>query len=638
MDETVAYPKDIQALRPLGLHYFRVPRKRWELMLTRVRQMGADAVSTLVPWSWHELRDNVFDLTGITHPTRDVPDFLETCQAMGFPVILRVSPYVGAGLLWGGVPGWLIREHPEIRALGSNSQPRCDPASGSTFPSAEHPTFLKYLERWYQELSSALASGGWPDGPVVALRVDHPGPDESEPPADGVPAHWDYNPHVIQVQWPIWLRQKYDGIDALNAAWQTNYHSVSDAEFPRQLASSENSPHPPTEDLRMDDATNFVAYAAAHAVETYTRLLREAGWTGPIVTDADALASMGLPHAVQVDPDPPQVGAGIRWAMDAPVRVDGSPRRRFWAMKAALLEMEEGVKPIEGGTLVTAPESHRFRLPRPASDYVVHRLLLDGGLVEATSRKRGDMLLLDYLAADELGDTDMVIILDDPSAPLTGFLREYLASLLMGRAHTLRTAGAMCQAVIEAFSEPTPPPGSQETQPPASSTEDLQAAERSLEEAQRAAQRAAASLGRLERLASAVRGELAPTASTLPNLSAFSPQELERLTPIRDACAHVAPILAEAARSLSVLCQTGETSGEGLTLELYRIAFDAAQDTTREAEPALADALARLRTDLVSGALPLVAWTLQDWLTRTCKAWPQLHNPRRGQSGGHAKM
>jgi hypothetical protein len=110
----------------------------------------------------------------------------------------------------------------------------------------------------------------------------------------------------------------------------------------------------------------------------------------------------------------------------------------------------------------------------------------------------------------------------------------------------------------------------------------------------------------------------------LPDLSAFSPQELERLTPIRDACTQVAPMLVEAARSLSVLCQTGETSGEGLTLELYRIAFDAAQHTTREAEPALADALARLRTDLAAGALSPVAWTLQDWLTRTLQSLAAL--------------
>jgi hypothetical protein len=612
MDETVANPLDIKALRLLELHYFRVPRERWELMLTRARQMGADAISTVVPWSWHELREDVFDLTGITHPTRDVTDFLETCQAIGLAVIPRVGPYLDAGLLGGGLPGWLIREHPEIRALGPDSRPRRDPASGAAFPSAEHPTFLKYLERWYQELGAALGSWAWPDGPVVALRVDHPGlPEKPGAPADEVDAHWDYNPHVAEVQWPVWLRQHYDGTDALNAAWGTDYHSISDAEFPRQ-------PGVPPASQQVDDAVRFVGYATAHVIETYTRLLREAGWTLPIAADPDAARQgMDLAHVAQVDPEPPQVGAGIRWATNAPVRADGSPRHRFWAVKAATLEMEEGVKPIEGGTLVTAADSRRFRLARPESDYGVYRLLLDGMLLEAAGRKRGDMLLLDYVAVDELGVTDLYMVLDDPSAPLTGFLRDYTGSLLMARAHTLRRAGTMCQAVVEAFSGTPSPSGEGDiVEPLGPSPEDLQAAERSLEEARRAAQRAAASLGRLERLAGEVRGEGVPTAPTFPYLSAFSPQELERLSPARDACAEAGPVLAEAAEVIQAACQQRDSESEDLTVQAYQAAFEEAQAATKEAEAALGEALIRLRADLASDALPPVAWTLQDWLTR----------------------
>jgi hypothetical protein len=616
MDETVAKPRDINALRPLELHYFRVPRERWELMLARARQMGADAVSTSVPWLWHEPRDDAFDLTGITHPARDVTDFLETCQVMGLAVMLRVGPYCGAGLLGGGLPGWLIREHPEIRALGPDSQPRRDPASGGALPSAEHPTFLKYLDRWYQELSAALGSWAWPDGPVVALRVDHPGlPEKPEAPADEVDAHWDYNPHVVEVQWPIWLRQQYYGIDALNAAWNTDYHSISDAEFPRQ-------PGGPVASPQVDDAVRFVGYATAHAIETYTRLLREAGWTVPIATDPDsAPQGVDLAHVAQVDPEPPQVGAGIRWATDAPVRADGSARHRFWAVKAATLEMEEGVKPIEGGTLVTAAESGRFRLARPAGDYGVYRLLLDGTLLEVAGRKRGDRLLLDYVAVDELGETDLYVILDDASAPPTGFLREYLVSLLMGRASALRRAGAMCQAVTEALSG-TPSPSSEGdiVKPLGPSAEDLQAAEWSLLEAQRAARRAAASVGRLERLAGEVRGEQVPTPPTLPYLSAFSAGELERLSPARDACAEVGPLLAEAAEAIQAACQPGDFGSDDLTLQAYQAALEKAQAATREAEATLGEALTRLRADLATGALPPVAWTFQDWLTRTLQS------------------
>jgi len=615
MDETIAYQKDVKELRPLELHYFRVPRERWEVMLARARQMGADAISTVVPWSWHELREDVFDLTGITHATRDVTDFLETCQLMGFPVILRVGPYLGAGLLGGGVPGWLLREHPEIRALGPDSQPRRDPASGGDLPSAEHPTYLKYVEYWYREIGNTLASWGWPDGPVVALRVAPPWPDESEPPAEGLPAqcpnhrpnHWDYNSHVVEVQWPVWLRQQYAGVDALNTAWGTDYHSVSEADFPRQLEALGAT-------QRLDDATRFVAHASDHARETYVRLLREAGWGGPILTNRSASP---VTHVAQVDPDPPQVGAGVRWAMYAPLRGDGSPRRRFWAVKASTLEMEAGVKAVAGGTLVTAAESGRFRLPRPAGNYGIYRLLLSGETVEADGRKRGDTLHLDYLAADELGETDMVIILDDPSAPLTGLLREYLVSLFMGRVRRLRRAGAMCQTLAETLSGTPPLPSKEEAPTPQPDSEDLAAAEQGLAEAHQAARRAAASVGRLARRAGEVRGDLAAPVLALPDASVFSAGELERLSPVRDACAGVAPLLIEAAEAIQAACQPGESEAEGLTLQTYQAAFEKARSSTREPEATLREALSRLRTDLAAGALPPVAWALQEWLTRT---------------------
>jgi hypothetical protein len=597
----------LDGLRPLELHYFRIPRERWELMLARVRQLGANAISSIVPWSWHEPRDSVFDLTGLTHPERDVADFLETCAAMGFQVILRTGPYAGAGLLGGGVPGWLAQEHSEMCVLDPDSKPRRDPVSGSPFPSPEHPTYLKYLERWYHELSGALATWQRPDGPIVALRVDRLDSNA-----------WDYNPHVVKVQWPVWLRQQYDGMDALNAAWGTDYPSFNDAAFPSQPPDSESSP---AEDRRMADTTRFVAYAASHATETYVRMLREMGWVVPIASEAGELPvspeypedrALGLAHIVQVDSELPQVGANVRWAMDAPLRADGYPQRQFWAVKSTLLGMEEGVKHIEGGTLVTGSESRRVRLPRPAGNYSVYRLLLDGQLLDASSRTRGNTLYLHYPAADEAGETDMCFLLDDGASPLTGFLQEYMALLLMGRAQTLRRAGNMCQALATTFYG-TAPLASEEP-PPA--IEDLQAAEHSLAEARRAARRAAASLNRLERLAGEVRGTLPASSATLPTPSAFTPQELGRLIRVRNACVQAAPALTETARSITAQCQKGESDGQDLTTQAYRAAFDQTQVIAREAESTLAGALNALRADLAAGALSPAAWPIQDWLTR----------------------
>jgi hypothetical protein len=528
---------------------------------------------------------------------------------MGLPVTLGVSPHLDAGLLGGGVPGWLLAEHPEIHALGPDSLPRREVGSGRHLPSAEHPTYLKYVERWYRELSSALESWGWPDGPVVALQVGRATSGDCEPQTEGTPAQPDYNAHVVEVQWPIWLRQQYDGIDALNAAWKTDYHSISDADFPRQIEPTASSP-------QQNDATRFLAHAVGHAVETYARTLREAGWTGPILTEADGLPA-APEHVAQVDPEPSHLGAGVSWAMGAPVRADGSPRRVFWVVKAALMDMEDGVKPIEGGTLVTGPESRRVRVPRPVGDYGVYRLLLDGRLLPAASRKWGEALHLDYVAADQAGETDMYFVLHDPSAPLTGYLDEYLTLLLTGKALALRQAGAMCQALAEALSDATHPPSEVGMPPYPPASEDLQAAQQSLADAQRAARRAAASVGRLERLAGDVRGDLPPTASTLPNLSAFSPQEGQRLAHVREACAQVAPRLLETAQSLSAPSQPGEPGKAGITIQSYQAALDGAEASASESQIILAGSLARLRADLATGSLPHVAWVLQDWLTRT---------------------
>jgi hypothetical protein len=591
-------------LNPLELHYFRIPREGWELMLARLRQMGADAISTIVPWSWHEPYDGVFDLTGITHAERGLTDLVEACRAMGFPLVMQVNPYPGAGLLGGGLPGWLLQEHPEICVLTPDSRPRRDPASAGHLPSAEHPTYLKYVERWFRALTNVLLAWQAPEGPIVALQVYRLGPQRTQPATDDIPADWDYNEHVVKVQWPIWLRQQYAGIEDLNTAWQTGYRSFSDAPFPVAPATPGTSPH------YVEDASRFVTYAAGHTLETYARLLREMGWTIPISTDPDAFpAPSYATHAVQVDPEPPQVGAGLRWAMDAPLRPDGHPRRRFWNVKAAYLGMQQDMKRVEGAVLVTSLESRRMRLPRPATGYAVYRLLLDGQLVKDSARARGDVLHLDYTAADDIGQTDMYLIFDKPSAPLADFLREYFVCLLMGRASALERGGRLCQTVAEALAD-TRPVDSEEKA--SDSSEELQVAQQRLAEAHRAARRAAASLGRLERLAGEIRGELpATTSPILPDSLAFSPTELERLSMVRDACAQAAPALSEAAGSIKAVCQNS-----ALTIDGYQAAYRQGRATAAETYNLLGRALSLLRAELASGTLPAPAWIIQGWLTR----------------------
>jgi hypothetical protein len=273
--------------------------------------------------------------------------------------------------------------------------------------------------------------------------------------------------------------------------------------------------------------------------------------------------------------------------------------------------MDEGVKQVEGGTLVARPESDRVRLPRPADGYGVYRLLLDGRLVEGKVRARGDVVYLDYLAADEAGETDMFLILNDPSAPLTGYLRDLFVTLLMGKARVLQRVGDMCQTLVESFEERGPVSAGE----PLPAKEDLRAAELSLEEAHRAVSRAAASLGKLEELVGNIRGDVVAPSLALLDLSAFSPQQRERLLPLRDACAQAAPILLDAAEVFAA-----QDPFAALTIPTYQSAWEQARAATNKSEALLAAMLPALRVDLQAGVLPSSTWPLHDWLIRMLKS------------------
>lgn len=97
------------------LHSFRTPPDNWLLLLVRLRQMGANAISTYVPWGWHELQPGVFDFAGATHPQRNLVRFVHLCRLPGLRLILKPGPFVDAELLGGGIPLWLWQNYLDLR-------------------------------------------------------------------------------------------------------------------------------------------------------------------------------------------------------------------------------------------------------------------------------------------------------------------------------------------------------------------------------------------------------------------------------------------------------------------------------------------------------------------------------------------
>ena len=79
---------------------------------------------------------------------------------------------------------------------------------------------------------------------------------------------------LTEVKWRIWLRKRYDGIAALNAAYGADFHTVNEVIFPPSWIEAAT----PLE----KDAQALVAEVRREIETHYVEILLEAGWQIPI--------------------------------------------------------------------------------------------------------------------------------------------------------------------------------------------------------------------------------------------------------------------------------------------------------------------------------------------------------------------
>ncbi|MDR3612709.1 MAG: beta-galactosidase [Candidatus Obscuribacterales bacterium] len=150
------------------IHYFRLPPGEWEDRLLKLKRNGLDTVATYIPWIWHELPDGSVDLTGITHPQRDLVAFLDLCAKHGLNVIARPGPFIMAELKNEGIP-YRLYKAPFVQPTTWNGAP-------VTTRTLDYlcPHFLAAAKSWYGQVIPVLAprlkSRG---GSVIAVQLDN---------------------------------------------------------------------------------------------------------------------------------------------------------------------------------------------------------------------------------------------------------------------------------------------------------------------------------------------------------------------------------------------------------------------------------------------------------------------------------
>jgi beta-galactosidase len=207
------------------VHYFRIPKTQWRARLTALKKAGFNTVSTYIPWSWHEPEEGRIDLTGETHPERDVMTFLDTAKSLGLFVSARVGPVSNAELVNEGIPGWLLSGYPDVFVTGRRNVGNLPHV---TILSYLHPVFQEKVSRWYDALLPGVVQRQTTrGGNVLAVQLCN----------EVAMVHWlqkgaDHKDHVNRM-YRRFIQETHGSIQALNDAYKTAYASFDEVHQPK---------------------------------------------------------------------------------------------------------------------------------------------------------------------------------------------------------------------------------------------------------------------------------------------------------------------------------------------------------------------------------------------------------------------
>jgi len=254
-------------------HYFRVPREAWRDRLEKLKAAGGNCVATYVPWLLHEPEEGRFDFSSAAF---DFERFLDLCAEIGLWAIVRPGPYQYSELLHAGLPDWLVRGYPELKACRIDGRPF---DTRLFCVSYLHPVFLEKVRRWFEAVVPRLASRQiGRGGAVAAMQLDN----------ELMGIHewfgsWDYHPEALGIgrdegRWSDFLRARYGTLAAVNDAWQTGARCWAEVlPIERPLAGTR------TEQRRLRDFHDFYFESCAEYLGILAGWVHELGVEVPLI-------------------------------------------------------------------------------------------------------------------------------------------------------------------------------------------------------------------------------------------------------------------------------------------------------------------------------------------------------------------
>jgi beta-galactosidase len=323
-------------------HYFRVPKKDWRPRMELLKGAGGNCLATYVPWLIHEPAEGQFVFSG-DDGRLDLEEFLQTATDAGLYVIARPGPYQYSELIFAGLPKWLLENYSEIHAQNLEGQ-----NYGPFSVSYVHPLFLEKVRAWFGRVCPILAKHTVTrGGPIAFTQIDN----------ELVGIHeWfggiDYNPTAMgfgtpEGRYPLFLKQKFQTVSALNQAYETLFSSFQEA---RPLPAGDSAK--PADIRRRKDYFDFYLSTIAEYSAVLAGMMREFGIDTPLVHNSanpnmntyftetiNALSNrhdfiLGSDHYYNLNQEwrqnnpTPQFAIGVYWSLET-LRLMGFPPTIF---------------------------------------------------------------------------------------------------------------------------------------------------------------------------------------------------------------------------------------------------------------------------------------------------------------------
>lgn len=213
------------ALYSGSIHYWQLERESWRPILRLARELGFDCIDTYIPWSVHETAPGEYSFSG----NRDVQAFFDLSASEGMYVVARPGPHINAELTEFGFPSRIVRDE-SMQARTASGAPAVHVIPPKVFPIVSYasPEFFAEVEAWYDVVCPIIARNQYPDGPVVLVQADN----EHSYFFKLTPYDVDYSAGAVQHYHDV-LREKYETVDALNAAYGSEVSDFDEADPPR---------------------------------------------------------------------------------------------------------------------------------------------------------------------------------------------------------------------------------------------------------------------------------------------------------------------------------------------------------------------------------------------------------------------